>query len=71
MSRTYASIYTHGGELVTEGLNTCESSDQAIKVARAIAEERGESVILEDSDGLWCVADTGDATKTTWGEVQP
>lgn len=50
-----ASIYTMDGDTLTEGLQGCDTCDEAILAARQTADQRGESVHLSDDDGEWIV----------------
>ena len=54
-----AAIYTLDSETITEGLQGCSQSDEALHAARRIAADRGETVVLDDEDGLWLVAPDG------------
>lgn len=42
-----------GGVPLAEGLQPASVSDEASQAAHEIAQERGEPVVLEDSDGTW------------------
>lgn len=44
------------GDTITDGLQGCNTCDEALDMARRIAAERGESVHLVDDDGEWSVA---------------
>ena len=51
------------GDVITEGVQGCTVSDEAIDAARRIAARRGETVELYDDDGRWAVpADGSPAT---------
>jgi hypothetical protein len=52
---TMAEIYTLDGGLITEGLQGCTVCAEAIKLAKEIADDRGEPVRLYDDDGVWLV----------------
>jgi hypothetical protein len=58
-----ATIYDANGETITQGLETCLRSDQALQAARNIAAERGEPVVLHDHDGWWTIAPDGEGTE--------
>lgn len=62
-----AAIYDiETGDTITEGLQGCGMSDEAIQEARFIASERRESVHLDDDDGSWIISPEGSAT--LWAE---
>ena len=50
-----ATIYTTDGKILTEGLQPAWVCDEAIRIAGVIAEELEDSVVLDDSDGVWLV----------------
>ena len=54
-----AAIYTLDSETIIEGLQGCNTCDEALVVARRVAAERGEGVLLADDDGLWRVHPDG------------
>jgi len=55
-----AAIYDYAtGYAITEGLQGCETCDEAIDMAIEIAAERGVPVVLEDDDGNWLVKPDG------------
>ena len=55
-----ATIYTADlTETITDGLQGCNTCDEALTAARRIAADTGEPVALEDDDGLWIVTPTG------------
>lgn len=54
-----ATIYTLDSEILTDGLQGCSHSDEALNIARRIAADRGEAVLLDDEDGLWRVHPDG------------
>lgn len=54
-----AAIYTLDSETITEGLQGCSQSDEALHAARRITADRGETVVLDDADGIWLVAPDG------------
>jgi hypothetical protein len=54
-----ADIYTQTGEEITVGLQGSDVCDEAIRAAKSIAADRGESVRLEDADGNWDVYPDG------------
>lgn len=57
-----ATIYDAStGDTITEGLQGCERSDEAIRMAQRIAKSRGADVLLEDDDGNWTVHPDGSA----------
>lgn len=57
-----AAIYdAKNGDTITEGLQGCDTSDEALKAARRIAKERGVPVLLDDDDGRWNVHPDGHA----------
>ncbi len=58
-----AAIYALDGSTITEGLQGCETCDEAINMAREIAAERGEPVTLDDDDGTWTVDPDGCCAK--------
>ena len=47
------SVYSSNGELLTAGLQGPSVCDEAILVARSIANQRGESVWLGPEDAEW------------------
>jgi hypothetical protein len=55
-----ATIYSHDGYVAADGLQGCETCDEAIQLAHRIADEWGETVELEDDDGTWHVYPTDD-----------
>jgi hypothetical protein len=58
-----AAIYSVlDGSAITEGLQGCSRSDEALRIARRLARERDEAVHLEDDDGDWMVLPSGDVT---------
>ncbi len=59
-----AAIYTLDSETITEGLQGCSVCDEALQIARRIAAERAETVVLDDDDGLWLVAPDGTCTES-------
>ena len=55
-----AAIYDYKtGNTITEGLQGCNTCDQAINMAIEMAAERGVPVVLEDDDGNWLVKPDG------------
>lgn len=61
-----AEIYTMDGEEITVGLQGSAVCDEAIRAAKSIAKDRGETVRLEDDGELYDVhpdgtVETGDA----------
>lgn len=61
-----AAIYdVRTGDVITEGLQTCRVCDEALNMARRIAAERGEPVLLVDADGHWHVQPDGDCEEVT------
>lgn len=54
-----AAIYDLDGTALTEGLQGCETCDEALQVARRMAAKRGEAVHLDDDDGEWLVYPDG------------
>ena len=60
--RAIATITDIDGNILSDGLQTCDMCDVAIQSAYRRAEERGEDVILYDADGDWRVTPAGDAT---------
>ena len=54
-----ACVMTGQGDALTDGLQGCKVSDAALKVALGLAEKTGETVYLEDDDGLWAVSPDG------------
>jgi len=46
-------------DTISEGLQGCRVSDEALQSARAIAASRGEDVVLDDDDGYWMVDERG------------
>lgn len=54
-----AEIYSMDGYEITVGLQGDAVSDEAVTVAKEIARDRGETVRLEDDDGLWDVHPDG------------
>ena len=57
-----ADIYTMYGEEITMGLQGSAVCDEAIRAAKAIARDRGETVRLEDDGELLDVAADGTVT---------
>jgi hypothetical protein len=57
-----ADIYTMYGEEITMGLQGYAVCDEAIRAAKAIARDRGETVRLEDDGELLDVAADGTVT---------
>ena len=54
-----ASITDQDGYAITDGLQGCDVCDEAVIVARRIARDRGEPVMLHDDDGDWFVLPDG------------
>lgn len=50
-----AAIYDLDGNTITEGLQGCDTCDEALQAARRLADDRGEAVELYDDDGRWLV----------------
>lgn len=50
-----AEIYSMDGEEITVGLQGSSVCDEAIRAAKRIARDRGETVRLEDDGELWDV----------------
>lgn len=50
-----AAIYDADYNIITQGLQGCSRCDEAIQMARRMAAERQECVILNDDDGEWIV----------------
>ena len=50
-----ASIYTTGGDTLSDGLQGCNVCDEAIQSAQRQADQRGTEVVLDDDDGSWLV----------------
>lgn len=61
--RTTATITDLNGDILSDGLQTCDVSDEALNIARRRAEESETAVILCDADGDWRVEPNGDATR--------
>ena len=58
-----ATVYDYEeGYTITDGLQGCRVCDEAITVARSIARDRKEPVVLEDDDGTWLVPPKGKCT---------
>ena len=55
-----ARIYSHDGYVAADGLQGCETCDEALQLACRIADEWDEAVELEDDDGTWRVHPVGD-----------
>jgi len=59
-----AAIYDYEtGYAITEGLQGSETCDEAINMAREIAQDRDEPVELHDDDGRWVVYPSGRKSK--------
>lgn len=58
-----ATIYTTDGNILTQGLQTADVCNEAIRVARSTAAQRSEDVVLDDSDGVWLVRPDGKAVE--------
>lgn len=59
-----ASIYdVETGDVLTEGLQGCNTCDEAIQVAQRAADERSADVLLDDDDGEWIVHPTIDGRR--------
>lgn len=55
-----ASIYNwQTGDTITDGLQGSRRCDEAINLAREMAAEFGEPVVLSDDDGAWMVPPAG------------
>ena len=54
-----AEIYTQTGDEITVGLQGSAVCDEAIRAAKGIASDRGESVRLEDDGECWDVYPDG------------
>ncbi len=54
-----ADIYTQSGEEIAMGLQSSTVCDEAIRAAKGIARDRGESVRLEDGDDAYDVYPDG------------
>jgi hypothetical protein len=50
-----ARIYSHDGYIAADGLQGCETCDEALQLAQRLADEWGEWVELHDDDGTWRV----------------
>ena len=61
-----ATIYNRDGNTITEGLQGCDTCDEAVQAARRIAKDRNQTVYLEDDDGFWAVPPRGKITATEW-----
>lgn len=60
-----ATIYDpETGDLITDGLQGCETCDEALNTALSIAKRRGEPVELHDDDGEWIVEPDGSCERT-------
>lgn len=57
-----AKIYTMNGEAITAGLQGSAVCDEAIRAAKSIARDRGETVRLEDDGELLDVHPDGTVT---------
>ena len=57
-----ADIYTMNGEEITMGLQGSAVCDEAIRAAKNIAKDRGETVRLEDDGSLYDVHSDGSIT---------
>ncbi len=55
-----ATIYDSNGNTLSEGLQGSDVCDEAINLARQLANERGEAVTLEDDDGEWEIEPDGE-----------
>jgi hypothetical protein len=51
--------------LITEGLQGCIVCDEAVQIARQIAQERRAPVVLNDDDGWWRVGPRGGIRRLT------
>ena len=54
-----ATVYDLNHETLADGLQGCDTCDEAIQMARKIAAERGEQVLLVDDDGEWILNPDG------------
>ncbi len=63
-SRLTADIYAADGSEITAGLQPSRFCDEAINLARELAAERNETLLLCDDDGDWLVAPDGKCTQT-------
>lgn len=55
-----ASIFNYQtGEHITQGLRGSKTCDEAIQMARRMASDRQEPVVLDDDDGQWVVHPDG------------
>lgn len=54
-----AEIYTQSGEEITVGLQSSTVCDEAIRTAKGIAADCGETVRLEDDGDAWDVSPDG------------
>ena len=48
-----ATIYDGNGNELAAGLQGSDTCDEAVNLAKKLANERGETVTLEDDDGEW------------------
>jgi len=60
-----AAIYRLTGGTITQGLTGSSRCDQAVNMAREMARERRETVILSDDDGEWLVGPRGGIRRFT------
>lgn len=61
--RTIATITDTDGNILSDGLQTCDVCDAALQAACRQAEERGADVILCDADGDWRITPSGEAAR--------
>lgn len=55
-----AAVYDYyNGDVLTQGLQGCNTCDEALKAAKQIASTRKIKVVLEDDDGQWVVFPSG------------
>lgn len=59
-----AEIYSYQtADTLAAGLQGCNTCDEALQMARELAAERHETVVLEDDDGNWAISPDGDRKK--------
>lgn len=65
-ARNIATIYDFNGNILSDGLQTSDVCDEAIRIAKEWATERDEPVYLDDSDGSWEIEPDGTITEWEW-----
>lgn len=61
----------HDGQLLTDGLQGCDTCDEAIQTAQRMADARGRDVHLVDDDGEWLVHPAIDGARKLADPIEP